>query len=172
MSGTFKAASIKVAEASKFIENTQRDVSIALINKLTIVFSHPDIDTFDLLDAPATKWNFSRLSHGLVGGHCIGVDPNYLVHKSMAAGHIPNIIRQSREITDGMARHAANRLINVSRRAQTAAAGCRAGSSGTRLLTILLPERMSGSSKGTAKRERGDGPAAQLFFGSDSRGEL
>ena len=69
LSGTFKAASIKVAEASKFIENTQRDVSIALINKLTIVFSHPDIDTFDLLDAPATKWNFSRLSHGLVGGH-------------------------------------------------------------------------------------------------------
>jgi len=111
--GTFKAASMKVAEASKVIENTQRDVNIALINELSIVFSHLDIDTSDVLDAAATKWNFTRLSPGLVGGHCIGVDPYYLVHKSMAAGHIPDIIRQSREINDGMARNAASRLIKT-----------------------------------------------------------
>lgn len=111
--GTFKAASIKVAEASKVIENTQRDVNIALINELSIIFSHLDVDTADVLDAAATKWNFTRLSPGLVGGHCIGVDPYYLVHKSIAAGHIPDIIRQSREINDGMARNVANRLIKT-----------------------------------------------------------
>jgi UDP-N-acetyl-D-galactosamine dehydrogenase len=109
--GTFKAASIRVAEASKVIENTQRDVSIALINELSIIFSHLDIDTSAVLDAAATKWNFNRLSPGLVGGHCIGVDPYYLVHKSIASGHIPDIIRMAREINDGMARHAVSLLI-------------------------------------------------------------
>ncbi|MFD2741604.1 nucleotide sugar dehydrogenase [Sulfitobacter aestuarii] len=111
--GTFKAASIKVAEASKVIENTQRDVNIALINELSIIFSHLNIDTASVLDAAATKWNFMRLSPGLVGGHCIGVDPYYLVHKSMSAGHIPDIIRQSREINDGMARNATSRLLKA-----------------------------------------------------------
>ncbi|MDU8914004.1 nucleotide sugar dehydrogenase [Aestuariicoccus sp. MJ-SS9] len=109
--GTFKAASIRVAEASKVIENTQRDVNIALINELSMVFSRLGIDTNEVLDAAATKWNFTRYTPGLVGGHCIGVDPYYLVHKSMAAGHIPDIIRQSREINDGMPRHTANRLV-------------------------------------------------------------
>jgi UDP-N-acetyl-D-galactosamine dehydrogenase len=109
--GTFKAASMKVAEASKVIENTQRDVNIALINELSIIFSHLGIDTTAVLDAAATKWNFMRLSPGLVGGHCIGVDPYYLVHKSMSVGHIPDIIRHSREINDGMARNATTRLI-------------------------------------------------------------
>lgn len=109
--GTFKAASMKVAEAAKVIENTQRDVNIALINELSIIFSHLDIDTSDVLEAAATKWNFMHLSPGLVGGHCIGVDPYYLVHKSMAVGHIPDIIRQSREINDGMPRHAASLLV-------------------------------------------------------------
>ena len=111
--GTFKAVSIKAAEAAKIIENTQRDVNIALINELSIIFSHMDIDTSDVLDAAATKWNFTRLSPGLVGGHCIGVDPYYLVHKSIASGHIPDIIRQSREINDGMPRHAASLLIKA-----------------------------------------------------------
>jgi UDP-N-acetyl-D-galactosamine dehydrogenase len=111
--GTFKAANMKVAEAAKVIENTQRDVSIALVNELSIIFSHLGIDTNDVLDAAATKWNFNRLSPGLVGGHCIGVDPYYLVHKSMAAGHIPDIIRTSREINDGMAQVAANRLLKA-----------------------------------------------------------
>lgn len=109
--GTFKAASIRVAEAAKVIENTQRDVSIALINELSIIFSHLGIDTSAVLDAAATKWNFNRLSPGLVGGHCIGVDPYYLVHKSISAGHIPDIIRMAREINDGMARHAVTLLI-------------------------------------------------------------
>jgi len=111
--GTFKAANMKVAEAAKIIENTQRDVSIALVNELSIIFSHLGIDTSDVLDAAATKWNFTRLSPGLVGGHCIGVDPYYLVHKSMAAGHIPDIIRTSREINDGMAQVAANQLLKA-----------------------------------------------------------
>ncbi len=109
--GTHLAPSIRVAEASKVIENTQRDVSIALINELSIIFSHLDIDTNAVLDAAATKWNFNRLSPGLVGGHCIGVDPYYLVHKSIAAGHIPDIIRMAREINDGMARHAVGLLV-------------------------------------------------------------
>ena len=111
IAGTFKAASIRVAEASKIIENTQRDVSIALINELSIIFSRLGIDTSAVLDAAATKWNFNRLSPGLVGGHCIGVDPYYLVHKSIDAGHIPDIIRMAREINDGMARHAATLLV-------------------------------------------------------------
>lgn len=109
--GTHLSPSIRVAEASKVIENTQRDVSIALINELSIIFSHLGLDTAAVLDAAATKWNFNRLSPGLVGGHCIGVDPYYLVHKSIAAGHIPDIIRMAREINDGMARHAVSLLI-------------------------------------------------------------
>jgi UDP-N-acetyl-D-galactosamine dehydrogenase len=109
--GTHLAPSIRVAEASKVIENTQRDVSIALINELSIIFSHLGLDTAAVLDAAATKWNFNRLTPGLVGGHCIGVDPYYLVHKSIAAGHIPDIIRMAREINDGMARHAVGLLI-------------------------------------------------------------
>lgn len=109
--GTWKASSIRVAEAAKIIENTQRDVNIALINELSIIFSRLGIDTTEVLDAAATKWNFIRLSPGLVGGHCIGVDPYYLVHKSMAVGHIPDIIRHAREINDGMARHAASLFV-------------------------------------------------------------
>lgn len=111
--GTFKASSIRVAEAAKIIENTQRDVNIALINELSIVFSHLKIDTNEVLDAAATKWNFIRLSPGLVGGHCIGVDPYYLVHKAAAAGFIPDIVRTAREINDGMARNAVHRLIKA-----------------------------------------------------------
>lgn len=109
--GTFKASSIKVAEAAKVIENTQRDVNIALMNELSIIFSHLGIDTHDVIEAASTKWNFMRLSPGLVGGHCIGVDPYYLLHRSERAGHIPDIIRISRQINDGMARHIAQRLI-------------------------------------------------------------
>lgn len=109
--GTFKAANIKVAEASKIIENIQRDVNIALVNELSIIFSRLDIDTSSVLDAAATKWNFMRLSPGLVGGHCIGVDPYYMLEKSMSVGHVPDIIRHSREINDGMARNATLRLL-------------------------------------------------------------
>lgn len=111
--GTFKAASIRVAEAAKVIENTQRDVNIALINELSIIFSHLGIDTNDVIKAAATKWNFIRLQPGLVGGHCIGVDPYYLLHKSASKGYIPDIIRTAREINDGMARNAASRLVKA-----------------------------------------------------------
>jgi UDP-N-acetyl-D-galactosamine dehydrogenase len=109
--GTFSASSIRVAEAAKIIENTQRDVNIALINEMSIIFSHLGIDTNEVLDAAATKWNFIRLRPGLVGGHCIGVDPYYLLHKSMSAGYIPDIVRTAREINEGMARNAVSRLI-------------------------------------------------------------
>lgn len=109
--GTYKATSIKVAEASKIIENTQRDVNIALINELAMILGQLDIDTSDVIEAAATKWNFIKLKPGLVGGHCIGVDPYYLVHKSMSVGHIPDMMRKAREINDGMAKYIANKLV-------------------------------------------------------------
>ena len=109
--GTFKASSIRVAEAAKVIENTQRDVNIALINELSMVFARLGIDTSDVIEAAATKWNFMKLKPGLVGGHCIGVDPYYLLHRSEKAGYIPDIIRLSREINDGMSREVARRLV-------------------------------------------------------------
>ena len=110
--GTYLASSIKVAEASKVIENTQRDVNIALVNELSIIFDALDIPTNDVIDAAATKWNFINLKPGLVGGHCIGVDPYYLLHKSLSAGYIPDIIRKSREINDGMSKYLATKFIN------------------------------------------------------------
>lgn len=109
--GTHKASSIKVAEASKVIENTQRDVNIALVNELSMIFDVLDISTNDVLEAAATKWNFINLRPGLVGGHCIGVDPYYLLHKSMSAGYVPDIIRKSREINDGMSKHLASKFV-------------------------------------------------------------
>lgn len=109
--GTHLASSIRVAEASKIIENTQRDVNIALINELSMIFDRLGINTHEVIEAAATKWNFVKLSPGLVGGHCIGVDPYYLVHKSISAGHVPDIIRTAREINDGMARYFASEVI-------------------------------------------------------------
>lgn len=113
IAGTYKASSIKVAEASKIIENTQRDVNIALINELAMIFGQLGVDTNDVIEAAATKWNFIKLQPGLVGGHCIGVDPYYLVHKSMSVGHIPDIIRKAREINDGMARYVGTKLVKA-----------------------------------------------------------
>ena len=100
--GTFKASSIKVAEAAKVIENTQRDVNIALINELSIIFDKMKIDTNDVLDAANTKWNFIPFRPGLVGGHCIGVDPYYLTHKASELGYHPEIILAGRRINDNM----------------------------------------------------------------------
>lgn len=111
--GTFRASSIRVAEASKVTENIQRDVNIALINELSMVFSRLGIDTSEVIDAAATKWNFMKLKPGLVGGHCIGIDPYYLLHRSQRAGHIPDIIRRSREINNFMPREAAQRLVRM-----------------------------------------------------------
>lgn len=109
--GTFRAKSIAVAEAAKVIENTQRDVNIALINELSVLFNRLSIDTKDVLDAAATKWNFLNFRPGLVGGHCIGVDPYYLTFKAQEVGHHPEIILAGRRINDGMPNYVAERLL-------------------------------------------------------------
>jgi len=109
--GTHKAPSIKVAEAAKVIENTQRDVNIALVNELAIIFDKLDIDTHAVIEAAGTKWNFQKLFPGLVGGHCIGVDPYYLAHKAEKVGYYPEIINSARRINKSMASHAAQKLV-------------------------------------------------------------
>ncbi|UOB73955.1 MULTISPECIES: nucleotide sugar dehydrogenase [unclassified Pseudoalteromonas] len=100
--GTHKASSIKVAEASKVIENVQRDVNIALVNELHQIFEKLGINTKEVIEAAGTKWNFMKLQPGLVGGHCIGVDPYYLLHKSQISGYVPDLMRKAREINDFM----------------------------------------------------------------------
>ena len=109
--GTHKASSIKVAEAAKVIENTQRDINIALINELSMIFSKLNIDTKEVLDAAGSKWNFLPFKPGLVGGHCIGVDPYYLTHKAESVGHHPKIILAGREINDNMGNHVVLEMI-------------------------------------------------------------
>lgn len=111
--GTHKASSIKVAEAAKVIENTQRDVNIALINELAIIFNKLGIDTLDVLEAAGTKWNFLPFRPGLVGGHCIGVDPFYLTHKAQAEGYHPEMILAGRRLNDGMAHYIVSQLIKA-----------------------------------------------------------
>jgi UDP-N-acetyl-D-galactosamine dehydrogenase len=111
--GTYQAESIKVAEAAKVIENTQRDLNIALINELTIIFNLMDIDTEAVLKAAETKWNFLPFRPGLVGGHCIGVDPYYLTHKSQSLGYNPEIILAGRRINDGMASFVSTQLVKL-----------------------------------------------------------
>ena len=109
--GTFLASSIEVAEAAKVIENTQRDLNIALINELSVIFDKLNIDTLDVLEAAESKWNFLPFRPGLVGGHCIGVDPYYLTYRAEQAGYNPQVILAGRRINDNMARYAAKRVI-------------------------------------------------------------
>ena len=109
--GTYLASSIEVAEASKVIENTQRDVNIALINELALIFDQMGIDTNEVIDAAATKWNFIKLSPGLVGGHCIGVDPYYLSYKAKEIGYTPDLILAARQINSGMGKYIADKTI-------------------------------------------------------------
>ncbi len=109
--GTYKASSIKVAEAAKVIENTQRDVNIALVNELALLFNRLEIDTQEVLLAAGTKWNFLPFQPGLVGGHCIGVDPYYLTHKARAVGYHPEVILAGRRINDSMGSHVASELV-------------------------------------------------------------
>lgn len=111
--GTHRAPSIRVAEAAKVIENTQRDVNIALVNELALLFHRLGIDTGEVLEAAGTKWNFLRFKPGLVGGHCIGVDPYYLTHKAQHVGHHPEVILAGRRINDGMGAHVAQRTIKL-----------------------------------------------------------
>jgi len=109
--GTYKASSIKVAEAAKVIENTQRDVNIALINELSIIFNRLNIDTLEVLEAAGTKWNFLPFRPGLVGGHCIGVDPYYLTHKAQTVGYHPEMILAGRRLNDGMGQYVVSQLV-------------------------------------------------------------
>ncbi|QLB58139.1 Vi polysaccharide biosynthesis UDP-N-acetylglucosamine C-6 dehydrogenase TviB [Acinetobacter indicus] len=109
--GTHKASSIKVAEAAKVIENTQRDLNIALVNELSVIFDRLGIDTLDVLEAAGSKWNFLPFRPGLVGGHCIGVDPYYLTHKAEEVGYHPQVILAGRRINDNMARYVARNTI-------------------------------------------------------------
>lgn len=111
IAGTHKASSIKVAEAAKVIENTQRDVNIALINELSIIFNKLDIDTLEVLEAAGTKWNFLPFRPGLVGGHCIGVDPYYLTHKAQSVGYHPEMILAGRRLNDGMGTYVVSQLV-------------------------------------------------------------
>jgi len=111
IAGTHKASSIKVAEAAKVIENTQRDVNIALINELSIIFNKLGIDTLEVLEAAGTKWNFLPFRPGLVGGHCIGVDPYYLTHKAQSVGYHPEMILAGRRLNDGMGAYVVSQLV-------------------------------------------------------------
>lgn len=111
--GTFKASSIRVAEAAKVIENTQRDVNIALMNELSLIFNRLGLDTLEVLEAAGTKWNFMPFRPGLVGGHCIGVDPYYLTHKAQEVGYHPEVILAGRRINDSMAAHVAEQVIKM-----------------------------------------------------------
>ena len=111
--GTHKASSIKVAEAAKVIENTQRDVNIALVNELALIFNKMDIDTLEVLQAAGTKWNFLPFRPGLVGGHCIGVDPYYLTHKAQELGYHPEVILAGRRINDGMGSFVATQVLRL-----------------------------------------------------------
>lgn len=111
--GTFKAASIKVAEAAKVIENSQRDINIAFVNELSKIFNRLGIDTHEVLEAAATKWNFLPFKPGLVGGHCIGVDPYYLAQKAQEVGYHPEIILAGRRLNDSMGQHVASEVIKL-----------------------------------------------------------
>jgi UDP-N-acetyl-D-glucosamine/UDP-N-acetyl-D-galactosamine dehydrogenase len=121
--GTYLAPSIKVAEAAKVIENAQRDINIAFVNELAIIFGLLGIKTSEVLEAAASKWNFLPFKPGLVGGHCIGVDPFYLAHKSQQLGYYPEIILSGRRLNDGMGRHVAHRVIKLMAKKSIAALG-------------------------------------------------
>lgn len=111
--GTYKASSIKVAEASKAIENSQRDLNISFVNELALIFDRLGIDTTEVLEAAATKWNFLNFKPGLVGGHCIGVDPYYLAFKAQAAGYHPQVILSGRRVNDNMGLFIANKVVKL-----------------------------------------------------------
>lgn len=123
--GTHRASSIRVAEAAKVIENTQRDVNIALVNELATLFERLGLDTQEVLEAAGTKWNFLPFKPGLVGGHCIGVDPYYLTYKAVEVGHHPEMILAGRRINDGMGAYVADRVVKRMIRARVPVAGAR-----------------------------------------------
>ena len=111
--GTYKTSSIQIAEASKVIENVQRDVNIALVNEFALIFDKLGLNTNSILEAASTKWNFLPFRPGLVGGHCVGIDPYYLAHRSLEAGYHPEMILASRRINEGMSAYVADRVIRL-----------------------------------------------------------
>ncbi|MEO0500868.1 MAG: nucleotide sugar dehydrogenase, partial [Pseudomonadota bacterium] len=115
--GTFRAASIKAAEAAKVIENAQRDINIAFMNEIAVIFQKMDLSVHDVLEAAGTKWNFLQFSPGLVGGHCIGVDPYYLSYKAQQLGHLPRVVLAGRSINDGMGVFVADQMHDRLRKA-------------------------------------------------------
>ncbi|MBV6644161.1 MAG: nucleotide sugar dehydrogenase [Cyclobacteriaceae bacterium] len=123
--GTHLATSIKVAEAAKVIENAQRDINIAFVNELSMIFNKMDIDTLEVLEAAGTKWNFLPFKPGLVGGHCIGVDPFYLTHKASSLGYHPRVILSGREINDGMGAEVTKRVIKLLAEKKKLTSDCR-----------------------------------------------
>ncbi|AKJ65541.1 Vi polysaccharide biosynthesis UDP-N-acetylglucosamine C-6 dehydrogenase TviB [Kiritimatiella glycovorans] len=123
--GTHRASSIRVAEAAKVIENTQRDVNIALVNELSLIFNRLGIDTLEVLEASGTKWNFLPFRPGLVGGHCIGVDPYYLTYKAQQTGHHPEMILAGRRMNDAMGRYIADRVVKLMLRKRIQVVGSR-----------------------------------------------
>src|SRR5207253_1399673 len=125
--GTHKTSSIRVAEAAKVIENTQRDVNIALINELALIFNRLEIDTEEVLAAAGSKWNFLPFRPGLVGGHCIGVDPYYLTHKAESLGYSPQVILAGRRINDNMGRYVARNTVKLMLKNGLDVARCRIG---------------------------------------------
>ena len=125
--GTYPASSIKVAEAAKVIENTQRDLNIAFVNELSVLFARLGIDTVEVLEAAGSKWNFLPFRPGLVGGHCIGVDPYYLTHKAQAVGYNPQVILAGRRINDNMARYVARNTIKLMLQQGMDAPRCKVG---------------------------------------------
>jgi UDP-N-acetyl-D-galactosamine dehydrogenase len=133
--GVHRASSIRVAEAAKVIENTQRDVNIALMNELALVFHRLGIDTMEVLEAAGTKWNFLKFRPGLVGGHCIGVDPYYLTYQAERHGHHPEVILSGRRINDGMGRYIAQNTVK-----EMIAAGCSLGSATVNVLGLTFKE--------------------------------
>jgi UDP-N-acetyl-D-galactosamine dehydrogenase len=135
VAGTHKASSIKVAEASKAIENAQRDVNISFVNELALIFDRMGIDTTEVLQAAGTKWNFLNFKPGLVGGHCIGVDPYYLLHKSESLGYYPQVILSGRRVNDNMGIFVANKLVKL-----LIQKGKKIGSSRTLMLGITFKE--------------------------------
>lgn len=113
LNGTYKVSSIRVAEASKIVENAQRDVNIAFINELARIFNAMNLDTKEVLDAAATKWNFIRLSPGLVGGHCISVDPYYLIEKAHIHGYLPRMMSDARQLNNSMGSYVGHRVLKL-----------------------------------------------------------
>ena len=124
--GTHKASCIKVAEASKAIENAQRDINISFVNELSLIFDRIGIDTSEVIDAAATKWNFLKFKPGLVGGHCIGVDPYYLAHKAESMGYVPQVILSGRRVNDFMATFVANKVVKLMIAKGSSVKNCRA----------------------------------------------